>query len=131
MKEKMAHKQNYVERMELNKQQKIISGLVSERFPEVSGIVIRMTYYHKAVNPVLMVRTVNIIPTSYAYFNMDCMIKDCVDGGFDLTSVITDMVKHHKKLEKGKLVCSGNGKDHALASDHASITYEIKIQYNT
>jgi hypothetical protein len=131
MKEKMAHKQNYVERMELNKQQKIISGLVSERFPEVSGIVIRMTYYHKAVNPVLMVRTVNIIPTSYAYFNMDCMIKDCVDGGFDLTSVITDMVKHHKKLEKGKLVCSGNGKDHALASDHASITYEIKIQYNS
>jgi hypothetical protein len=127
----MAHKQNYVERMELNKQQKIISGLVSERFPEVSSIVIRMTYYHKAVNPVLMVRTVNIIPTSYAYFNMDCMIKDCVDGGFDLTSVITDMVKHHKKLEKGKLVCSGNGKDHALASDHASITYEIKIQYNT
>ena len=127
----MAHKQNYVERMELNKQQKIISGLVSERFPEVSGIVIRMTYYHKAVNPVLMVRTVNVIPTSYAYFNMDCMIKDCVDGGFDLTSVITDMVKHHKKLEKGKLVCSGNGKDHALASDHASITYEIKIQYNT
>jgi len=131
LKEKMAHKQNYVERMELNKQQKIISGLVSERFPEVSSIVIRMTYYHKAVNPVLMVRTVNVIPTSYAYFNMDCMIKDCVDGGFDLTSVITDMVKHHKKLEKGKLVCSGNGKDHALASDHASITYEIKIQYNT
>jgi hypothetical protein len=131
MKEKMAHKQNYVERMELNKQQKIISGLVSERFPEVSSIVIQMTYYHKAVNPVLMVRTVNVIPTSYAYFNMDCMIKDCVDGGFDLTSVITHMVKHHKKLEKGKLVCKGNGGDHALASDHASITYEIKIQYNT
>lgn len=131
MKEKMAHKQNYVERMELNKQQKIISGLVSERFPEVSSIVIRMTYYHKAVNPVLMVRTVNVIPTSYAYFKMDCMIKDCMDGGFDLTSVITDMVKHHKKLEKGKLVCNGNGKDHAFASDHASITYEIKIKYNT
>src|SRR4030065_2634452 len=131
MKEKMAHKQNYVERMELNKQQKIISGLVSERFPEVSSIVIRMTYYHKAVNPVLMVRTVNVIPTSYAYFNMDCMIKDCVDGGFDLTSVITDMVKQHKKLGKGKLVCNGNGKDSTLASDHASIAYEIKIKYSS
>ena len=130
MKEKMAHKQNYIERMELNKQQKITSGLVSERFPKVSGIVIQMTYYHKAANPVLMVRTVNVIPTGYAYFNMDCMIKDCVDGGFDLTPVITHMVKQHKKLEKGKLVCNGRGRDHALASDHASITYEIKIQYN-
>jgi hypothetical protein len=127
----MAHKQNYVERMEINKQQRIISGLVSERFPEVSGIVIHMTYYHKAANPILMVRTVNVIPTGYAYFNMDCMVKDCVDGGFDLTSVIAHMVKQHKKLEKGKLVCNGSGKDHALASDHASITYEIKIKYNT
>lgn len=116
--------------MELNKQQRLTSGLVSERFPEVSGIVIHMTYYHKAVNPILMVRTVNVIPTGYAYFNMDCMIRDCVDGGFDLTSVITDMVKHRKKLGKGKLVCNGKGGDSTLASDHASITYEIKIQYN-
>lgn len=124
----MAHKQNYVERMELNKQLRLASGLVSERFPEVSGIVTHMTYYHKGVNPILMVRTVNFFPSSYAYFNMDCMIKDCVDGGFDLTSVITDMVKNHKKLDKGKLVC--NGKNDALAFDHASIDYEIRIQYN-
>ncbi len=130
MKGKMAHKQNYVERMELNKQHRIASGLVSERFPRVSGIVIQMTYYHKAANPILMVRTVNVIPTGYAYFNMDCMVKDCVDGGFDLTSVIINMVKHHKKLGKGKLVCKGNGKDNTLASDHASIAYEIKIKYN-
>jgi hypothetical protein len=115
----MAHKQNYLERMELNKQLRLASGLVSERFPDVSGIVIHMTYYHKGVNPVLMVRTVNFFPSGYAYFNMDCMIKDCVDGGFDLTSVVTDMIKHHKKLGKGKLVC--NGKNDALASDHASI----------
>jgi hypothetical protein len=130
LKGKMAHKQNYVERMELNKQHKLAAGLVSERFPEVSGIVIQMTYYHKASNPVLMVRTVNVFPTGYAYFNMDCMIRDCSDGGFDLTSVITDMVKRHKKLGKGKLACNGNGKDNTLAPDHASIVYEIKIQYN-
>jgi len=126
----MAHKQNYVERMELNKQHRLASGLVSERFPEVAGIVIQMTYYQKASNPILMLRTVNVFPTGYAYFNMDCMIRDCCDGGFDLTSVITDMVKHHKKLGKGKLVCNGNIKDNTLASDHASIAYEIKIQYN-
>jgi hypothetical protein len=77
-----------------------------------------------------MVRTVNVIPTGYAYFNMDCMVRDCVDGGFDLTSVIAHMVKQRKKLDKGKLVCTGSGKDHALDPDHASITYEIKIKYN-
>ncbi|MEW6215509.1 MAG: hypothetical protein AB1478_09975 [Nitrospirota bacterium] len=124
----MAHKQNYVERMEQNKQRRLAAGLVSDRFPEVSGIVIHMIYYQKALNPVLMVRTVNVFPTSYAYFNMECMIKECVNGGFDLTSVITDMIRNHKKSGNGKLVCSG--KIDALASGHASIAYEIRIQYN-
>ncbi len=124
----MAHKQNYVERMELNKKLKLASGLVSERFPEVSGIVVHMTYYHKGVNPILMERIVNFFPSGYAYFNMDCMIKDCVDGGFDLTSVITDMVKDHKKSGKGKLIC--NGRCDTLASDHASIAYKIRVQYH-
>jgi len=127
----MPHKQNYVERMELSKQQRLASGLVSERFPEVAGMVIQMTYYHKAANPVLMVRTINVSPSGYAYFNMDCMIKDCFDGGFDLTSVITDMIRRRKKTGKGKLICNGNGKDITLSSDHASIAYEIKIQYNS
>jgi len=123
----MAHKQDYVERMQLNKQRRLASGLVSDCFPEVSGIVIHMTYYHKGVNPILMVRVVNFFPSGYAYFNMECMIKSCVDGGFDLTSVVTDMIKNHKKLGKGKLVC--NGKGDVLPSDHASIAYEIRIQY--
>ncbi|MBM4139941.1 MAG: hypothetical protein FJ242_00375 [Nitrospira sp.] len=124
----MAHRQNYMEMVELNKQRRVAAGLVSERFPKVSNIVIHMTYYQKGANPVLMVRIVNVIPTNYAYFNMECMIKGCSNGGFDLTSVINDMIKNHKKSGKGKLVC--NGKSELLASDHASISYEISIQYN-
>jgi hypothetical protein len=124
----MAHKQNYMESMELNKQRRLEAGLVSERFPEVSDIVVRMTYYQKGVNPILMVRIVNFWPSRHAFFNMDCMIKGCFDGGFDLTSVITKMIKKHKKSEKGKLVC--NGKSDVLASDHASIAYDITIRYN-
>ena len=124
----MAHKQNYLESMELKKQRRVAAGLVSECFPEVSDIVIHMTYYRKGVNPILMVRTVNFWPSLYAYFNMDCMIKGCIDGGFDLTSVISKMIKNHKKSEKGKLLCNGN--IDTLASDHASIAYEITIKYN-
>jgi hypothetical protein len=124
----MANKQNYLERMELNKQRRLAAGLISDQFPEVSGMVIQMTYYRNGVNPILMQRIVNFFPTGYAYFNMECMIKGCVDGGFDLTSVITDMIKKHKKSRKGKLVCSG--KIDALASEHASIAYKISIQYN-
>jgi hypothetical protein len=124
----MAQRQNYAERTELNKQRRVAAGLVSERFPQVSDIVMHMTYYQKGVNPVLMVRIVNFFPTDHAYFNMGCMIKGCIDGGFDLTSAVTNMIKHHKKSAKGKLVC--NGKGDSLTSDHASIDYEITIKYH-
>jgi len=113
--------------MEQNKQNRLASGLLSERFPNVSGIVIQMTYYQRGVNPVLMLRTINVHPTDSAYFNMACLIKDCVGGGFDLTPVIAEMVKAHKKAGKGKMVC--RGKTDAGVSDHASVAYEISIQY--
>lgn len=86
-----------------------------------------MTYYQKGSDSVLMHRTVNVIPADPAYFNMECMTRDCVDGGFDLSSVIKKMIKARKKMGKGKLTC--RGKTDSDSSDHASIVYEIDIQY--
>jgi hypothetical protein len=124
----MVHKQNYSARRELNRQNRLATGTLSERFPNVSEIVIHMTYYQKAVNQLLMLRTVHVLPVDSAYFNMECVIKGCVEGGFDLTSVISSMVKARKKVGKGTLVCCG--KTDTLAPDHASICYEIEIQYH-
>lgn len=123
----MANRYSYALKLEQKKQITITAGLVSERFPAVSGIVIHMTYYRKAAIPLLMVRTLNIFPTSYAYFKMDCMIKGCDGGGFDLTAVVANMVKTHKKVKKGALACNGN--IDTLASEHASIEYETVITY--
>ena len=124
----MAQRQNYAVKMDLLKQKKIAAGLVSECFPEVSGMVIVMTYFREGLNPILMLRTVNVFPTAYAYFNMDCMINGCTDGGFDLSPVIKEMVKKHNKLKKGTLFCKGKSAD--LTSDHAHIDYEITIKFN-
>ena len=99
----MTNRNNYAAKMALKRQSRSAAGLVSERFPQVLDIVIHMTYYQKGPNPVLMLRTVNIFPASYAYFKMDCVIKGCDGGGFDLTSVVDDMVKTHKRVKKGLL----------------------------
>ncbi len=128
----MISRQNYIlkkkEIKELKEKNKLAAGLISKSYPEVSSIVIRMTYYRKALNPVLMVRTVNFYPTSYVYFKMECMVKNCINGGFDLTLVIVNMINNHEKSVMGKMSCSGQ--NDALSSDHASISYEISIQYN-
>jgi hypothetical protein len=124
----MTSKQNYMARMELNRQNRLATGLLSERFPQVSSILINMIYYQKGANPVLMRRTIHVQPPDSAYFNMDCLIKGCVDGGFDLTSIIGKTVKARKKVVKGKLVC--HGKTDTNSSDHASVDYDIEIRYN-
>ncbi|MEN8264596.1 MAG: hypothetical protein ABFR82_14165, partial [Nitrospirota bacterium] len=79
----MAHRQDYLKKMELKKQARLEAGILSDRYPKVSGLVINMTYYHNAENPVLMQRTVNVFPSSHAYFKMECMTKGCNEGGFD------------------------------------------------
>ncbi len=123
----MSNRQDYLKKMELKKQAQLKAGLLSDRFPMISGIVIQMTYFRKSENPILMERTVNVFPTSNAYFNMDCMISECDNGGFDLTPIIAKQIKDHRKLAKGKMVCKG--KISALTSDHASISYAINIKY--
>lgn len=124
----MPTKQNYLKKSELQNQKKQKAGLLSEKYPTVSGIVINMTYYHNVANRVLMERMVNFFPSSHAYFNMECMIKGCENGGFDLTRLIANQIKKHKKVLKGKMDCKGrNG---TLAANHSSVSYEVNIKYN-
>jgi hypothetical protein len=117
--------QRHAERLEL-KQKKLDAGIISEKFPQVSGMVIHMRYYQSPANRVLMLRTVNVFPTSNAYFHMKCVKKDCTHGGFDLTPAIADLVKRRKRTGKGKISCRGG----TLAGGHTSISYEITISYH-
>jgi hypothetical protein len=124
----MMNKQSYMEKMELKKSAMQAAGLVSERFPSVSSIVLTMTYFQKTSDPVLMKRTVNFIPTNYASFHMECMREECTNGGFDLTPVVASVIKNRKTSVTGKIVC--NGKSDSLRAGHASIAYEISVQYS-
>ena len=107
-------------------QQKLESGLISEHFPKVSSIVIDVTNSYGKINPITVLRTLNFWPNSYAYFNIECLSKGCLEGGFDLDQVITMMVSTRKKSEEGELVCDGNN----ISFDHSNILYKINIRYN-
>jgi hypothetical protein len=107
-------------------QHKLESGLISEHFPRVSSIVIDVTNSYGKINPITVLRTLNFWPDSYAYFNIECLSKGCLDGGFDLDRVITTMVRGHKDSGEGEIVCDGNN----LSFDHSNIHYKINIQYS-
>ena len=124
----MRNRQNYAEMKEIKKQKRLEAGLISNRFPKVLSIIINMAYFHYGKVPTVM-RTVNVLPSGYAYFNMECLVKGCANGGFDLTPVIISMTDSHKKSANGKLVCKG--KSDELTSGHASIAYKVTIEYRS
>ena len=104
-------------------QQKREAGSVSKHFPAVSEIVIQMKYSQKGIKP--MLRTVNFSPASCAFFRVACLSKSCVDGGFDLTQVITTMVTHRKAEAKGALRCEGEDR----SESDSDIVYKVAINY--
>ena len=124
----MPIKQSYREKMELKKNARIASGLVSERLPGVANIVLNLTYYYRVAGPVLMTRTVNYIPSDYACFHMECMREECEDGGFDLAAVVTGLVTKRKSSVKGTITCRGKGD--SLTVGHANLSYEVSIKYS-
>jgi hypothetical protein len=67
-------------------------------------------------------RTVYFSPANYAYFNMECITRKCVDGGFDLSSEIADLVQNHLDHGHGKMFCNGK-------NCPSTIDYTISISY--
>ncbi len=108
----------------VRQQRKLEAGSMVDQFPEVTSIVINMVYRQKGIMKSLP-RVVNFFPGSSALFRIDCLNKECISGGFDLTQVITGMIKNHRGATKGELSCEGD----SPSADHSSITYEVAIQY--
>jgi hypothetical protein len=116
------HKKNTA-RIE-RQQRKLDAGFMSVQFPEVTGIVINMIYSQRGMLKSLP-RVINFFPGSSALFRVDCLNKECVSGGFDLTQVITGMIRNRREAAKGKLSCGGDGP----STGHSTIVYEVAIQY--
>ena len=99
------------------------AGSVAERFPEVQKIVVTMTYWQRGIKS--MVRNRWFSPSSFAFFKMSCLSKDCVDGGFDMSRVITEMVRSRSRINTGELDCEGN--EPKVCPAH--VAYEVAVVY--
>lgn len=104
-------------------QQRLDASSVGEQFPGVASIVMNMTYNQKGTQSIL--RTFHFTPNSHAFFRINCLRQDCVDGGFDLTQVITAMIRNRRVEVRGSLSCEGTD----FSAKHSDIVYEVAIQY--
>jgi len=117
------HATTMMEKKQEIMQQRREAGSIVTHFPEVVSIDMNMTYNQKGAKSII--RTFHFSPDSYAFFIINCLRKDCVDGGFDLTQVINAMIRSRKVKTKGTLSCKGTDS----STTHSDIIYEVSIQY--
>jgi len=122
----MNHRQNYRQKHNLEMTALAALGLVSERHAGVSNIELRMTYYQRGLDSVLMKRTLSFLPADYANFHVECVKDGCTGGGFDLGPVVAGLAKSRKKSVTGRLYCRGKEQ----SAGHAHIAYEVSILYS-
>lgn len=118
----MNYKKNPI-RME-RAQKRIDADIIAAQYPEVLNIIVNMTYSQKGMRNGL-IRTMQYLPNSYAFFYVNCLSKECSDGGFDFSQVIASMIRNHREAATGKLSCEGSD----LSNDHSGIVYEVSIKY--
>ena len=108
----------------MERQRQILAaGLVSERFPGVSSIVVTM-HYNRGRNSALL-RTLNFYPGSPAFFKVSPVGDEGEDGAPDLTNFISRMIGEHQGSAKGE-VGGGRGGEVAV---HPKVDYEVAIAY--
>jgi hypothetical protein len=111
------------EAREERKRDVLAAGLMSDRFPDVAGIVVTMNY--KRAKSSWVLRTLNFNPASPAFFRISCLGEGCERGALDLTWVISRMIKDRAKSSKGELTCEN--RDPAIV--HADVDYNVTISY--
>ena len=100
------------------------AGLLSERFPEVSSIVVTMQYTGGRSSAVQ--RTLSFYPGNPAFFKISSMGEGRDEEGLDLTYFIHRMVRSHEKSGKGAF--TGRHKDPMVGDQ--SVDYQVAITYS-
>ncbi|MBI5142681.1 MAG: hypothetical protein HZA20_10925 [Nitrospirae bacterium] len=104
---------------------------LSDEFPGLESMTIRMVYYQKGDNPVLMTRTLHVYPESDpAFLFTPCLIHDCEGGSFELAPIVYELLRNGGSSVSGQLSCVGStNKD--IPPDHASMDYAVEVVYKS
>jgi|APSaa5957512535_1039671.scaffolds.fasta_scaffold29284_1 hypothetical protein len=119
------------------KHQKIINaGFIKDIYPELKEI----NFEFKIENPDGLSISPNYkpsyskskrLPQHSACFQFECKDRECVNGGFNLTKEIKNMIQVHKLESSGQLICQGWQDPQRINQHHCLIelNYIIRILY--
>jgi len=106
--------------------------VISESYPNVKTISIKKTFFDDSGNKKLGDEKIWDVPlTARLYFYIDCP-QHCIDGGYDLTAQIIEMLSKNKNNLVSEQICQGWQDEERRNKFHCLTTfkYEINIEYS-
>lgn len=106
--------------------------MIKLSFPQVQEIILNLNFnYDDSYNGNLK-KILN--PTDKAFFRIVCINRDCIYGGFNLSSEIYGMISKKRTKYNGHQVCNGyqDYERYIARNNHClcRLDYEIEIKYH-
>ena len=110
-----------------------LSPLVREEYPRVQQVMIELKSNDPAGVGHHSQQTHTFAQGAKAYFMVSCPFSTCVDGGYDLSAAVAELISHQGESVTGRLVCQGwHDRRHANERRcNLELQYRITAAYAT
>lgn len=100
-------------------------------YPGVAIITINMIFRDDSHNRVIDTSTDKYLPSQKAFFRIKCHQRECVNGGFDLSSTVSSAVHSDEGRSKGRIICQGWQDRERIGNYHClwELEYDIIVDY--
>lgn len=108
------------------------AGFIKDRYPQVRELTFQFTFHdsdHANSSP--PDKTLTLHPRNSAFFKFDCPFVECVDGGFDLSSPVHQMIEAGGPDCSGTLICQGWQDPERVGQYHCflEMNYKVTVSY--
>src|SRR5205823_2092108 len=104
------------------------SGSLSTRFPKLKSLKADLTYHPPGgVGQSAQLKYAVNLDHAKSVFRFDCLNKECIGGGFDLSDLLAGAVGERRKILTGKMHCQGWRDKDSVKTNHCRNILRYKL----
>lgn len=112
---------------EERQRQYLAAHLMADQFPDLQELAVRIRFSDPEGKQKPQPYAQIFATEMRAFFNFQCPLKDCVDGGFDLTSAVQRGLSRKDAARSGTLTCAGHRKRTAGGTDRCNLQLDFDL----
>ena len=127
MKKKKDDHSNYLKHLRVTH-----AEIIKDVNPNVNKITYEIEYFDGDTNKLISNKIFYKTSDMKALFDFDCLAWECVDGGYDFTSIIKSSLREGLKEVSGSSICNG-WQDKERVGKHRclmKVKYKVIITYS-